>query len=277
MYGDMNDGDCRVFCRDAGDASIASLVKEELQSVHGKKQVNITKTALMKLKVKGLRDILEISGSDSRGNKAALVSRILDDIRKEEENKTIAEMASNLGHGVAQRREIVKFGKLRDIQSGVIRAPVTDNVLRKSQEEATLPRSIFSEVFSSPHEVAQLLVDAHAGNVMIIDVRQQCSFTDYMIIASGRSHQTVSMLASAVLHELKKRCHEVAPGVAPSIEGRDDANPDWLVIDAGSVVVHVFHEDVRSEYDLEGLWSDEENSNVTKVAIPYTQGTLNTI
>lgn len=268
-----------VFCRDAADNSIKSLVEEELQSAHGKKHVNITKTALMKLKVKGLRDILEISGSDSRGNKAALVSRILDDIRKEEENKSVAEVASNLGHGVAQRKQIMKFGKLKDIQSGAIQTPVTDEVLRQSQEEATLPRSIFSEVFSSPHEVAQLLVDARAGNVIIIDVRKQCSFTDYMIIASGRSHQMVYMLASAVLHELKKRCHEVAPGVAPSIEGRDDANPDWLVIDAGSVVVHVFHEDVRSEYDLESLWGDEESSNVTKVAIPYSEGTvtLNTI
>jgi ribosome-associated protein len=85
------------------------------------------------------------------------------------------------------------------------------------------------------------------------------------------------MLAHAVFHELKTRTREVAPGVSPSVEGSDDSTPEWLVVDAGSIVVHVFHEDHRSEYDLETLWGGDDSSNVTRVAMPQTRLTRETI
>jgi ribosome silencing factor RsfS/YbeB/iojap len=250
------------------------MVERELQN--GGKKVNATKTSLTKLKVNVLRDLLERAGSDPRGNKGALVERILDEMRKEQENTDIRSVSKHLSEGLALRKQIVKFSKLKDLHAGKGKVPLSQADLEQAQESATSEVNVFSKVFSGPDEVAQLLVDAKAGDVVMINVMGKCTFTDYMVIASGRSHQMVRMLAEAILYELKKRCKEVAPGVFPSIEGSDDPTPEWLVVDAGSVVVHVFHEDARSEYNLEGLWGNE--TNTTRVAVPYTNvTTLNTI
>lgn len=262
--------------RSLSHGGILSIVKKELEplSAPGKASVNVTKTSLMKLKVNVLRDILEQVGSDTRGNKPSLVNRILDDIRKDEENEQVELIASHLASGVANRKNIVKLNRLKEIQQGTTKkVPVT-------QTGATVPMNEpvqFSRVFSGPDEVAQILIDANASDVAIIDVRGACSFTDYMVIASGRSHQMVNILAHAIFYELKKRTQEVAPGVLPSVEGSDDPHPEWLVVDGGSIVVHVFHEDCRSEYDLEGLWGGKDLSNVMHVAMPQQRLTRDTI
>ena len=53
----------------------------------------------------------------------------------------------------------------------------------------------------------------------IIDVRGRCPFTDFMVLGTARSQRLAGMLAGAVLHALKARAREVAPGVSPAIEG----------------------------------------------------------
>lgn len=143
---------------------------------------------------------------------------------------------------------------------------ISNQQLLQAQAEANTNAAAYAHVFSSPHDVARLLVEARADDIAIIDVRGHCTFTDYMVLATGRSPQLIHMLAQGVLGELKRRCQEVAPGVAPAIEGAEDSNPQWLVVDAGSVVVHIFGENARREYDLEGLWGT--GSNVTRVATP---------
>ncbi len=63
--------------------------------------------------------------------------------------------------------------------------------------------------------------------------------------------------------QLKQRCKEVAPGVTPHVEGlgiSSSANSEWLVVDCGSVVAHVFEEGARQEYDLDNLWGGEDLS-----------------
>ena len=64
--------------------------------------------------------------------------------------------------------------------------------------------------------------------------------------------------------QLKQRCKEVAPGIVPTVEGLgtdSSANAQWLVVDCGSVVAHVFeHEDARGEYDLDSMWGGETRS-----------------
>lgn len=59
--------------------------------------------------------------------------------------------------------------------------------------------------------------------------------------------------------QLKERCKEVAPGQVPAVEGLGMSahdNSDWLVVDSGSVVAHVFEGEARERYDIEGLWGD---------------------
>lgn len=89
-----------------------------------------------------------------------------------------------------------------------------------------------------------------ADNIVVLDVREQASFTDYMIFASGGSTRHVSAIASAVV-DAAKAAGEAAIG----IEG-DDVS-EWVLVDLGDVVVHVMLPDVRLYYELEELWSEE--------------------
>ena len=71
-----------------------------------------------------------------------------------------------------------------------------------------------------------------------------------MIIASGTSARTVSAMAEHLITKLKSL------GIKPGSEG--EKYGDWVVIDAGDVVVHLFRSEVRQYYDLEGMWSVDE-------------------
>lgn len=255
------------------EVSFKEKVMELLSNSNDGRAVNVTKTALTKLKVNQLRELLDAVGSDVRGNKGALVDRILALIKQDDENSELFDIVERLGDGPVDRKNVARMTRLKHKEKE--QGPITEAQLAAMQTSTESSLNLFSKVFSSPHEVARLLVDAKADDVVIIDVSGRCAFTDYMVIASGRSHQLVHMLASATLHELKQRCKEVAPEVSPVIEGKDDPNPEWLVVDAGSVVIHIFHEDSRREYDLEGLWGNADT--ITRVAMPYSVETLRTI
>ena len=63
--------------------------------------------------------------------------------------------------------------------------------------------------------------------------------------------------------QLKQRCKEVAPGIVPSVEGLgtdSSSNSQWLVVDCGSVVAHVFEEGARELYDLDSMWGGQSMS-----------------
>ena len=89
-----------------------------------------------------------------------------------------------------------------------------------------------------------------ADNIVVLDVRAQASFTDYMIFASGSSRRHVSAIADSVV-EAAKAAGEPALGV----EGEDVG--EWVLVDLGDVVVHIMLPDVRLYYELEKLWGEE--------------------
>ncbi|MBI1236573.1 MAG: ribosome silencing factor [Alphaproteobacteria bacterium] len=93
-----------------------------------------------------------------------------------------------------------------------------------------------------------LLEDDKAEDIISIDLRGKSSVTDFMIIASGRSHRHVGAIADHILRALKEAGHGRARA-----EGL--ATADWVLIDAGDVVVHVFRPEVRTFYNLERMWS----------------------
>ena len=100
------------------------------------------------------------------------------------------------------------------------------------------------------------LDDAKAENVVAIDIRGKSSIGDYMVIASGRSDRHVGAVAEQVQHKLKEAGHGRA-----RIEGRPQC--DWVLIDAGDIIVHVFRPEVREFYNLEKMWSAERPSDPT--------------
>lgn len=96
-------------------------------------------------------------------------------------------------------------------------------------------------------KVLSSLEDAKAEDVISIDLRGKTSIADDMIIASGRSTVHVGAIADKVL----KACKE-AGVVAPRVEGLPQG--DWVLIDAGDVIIHIFRPEVRQFYNLEKMW-----------------------
>jgi ribosome-associated protein len=91
------------------------------------------------------------------------------------------------------------------------------------------------------------LEDSKAENIVSIDIQGKSSLGDYMVIASGRSHRHVAAVADHLLKALK----DAGLGTA-RVEGL--AGADWVLIDSGDVIVHVFRPEVRDFYNLEKMW-----------------------
>jgi ribosome-associated protein len=97
------------------------------------------------------------------------------------------------------------------------------------------------------------LDDDKAEDIVTIDLEGRSSLTDALVIASGRSARHVAAIAEHLARKLK----EAGYGTRP-IDGA--AQGDWVLVDAGDVIVHIFRPEVRSYYDLEGMWSVAEPS-----------------
>jgi len=91
------------------------------------------------------------------------------------------------------------------------------------------------------------LADDKAEDVVSIDLRGKSEIADHMVICSGRSTRQVVAIAEKLMDRLK---HEL--GVHSKVEGKDAG--DWVLIDAGDVIVHVFRPEVRDFYQLEKMW-----------------------
>ncbi len=101
-------------------------------------------------------------------------------------------------------------------------------------------------------KIAQILYNKKAQDIIVLDVRHLTVITDYMVIASGRNFLQTKALADDVDDALAES------GVAlRSREGKDEGK--WIVLDYGSVLVHVFHPEDREYYHLERLWDDGKN------------------
>lgn len=92
------------------------------------------------------------------------------------------------------------------------------------------------------------LDDDKAENIVALDIAGKTTMADWMVIASGRSTRQVSAMADRLLEKLKAAGHRGA-----SSEGK--AVGDWVLVDAGDVIVHVFRPEIRELYQLERMWS----------------------
>jgi ribosome-associated protein len=109
---------------------------------------------------------------------------------------------------------------------------------------------------------ARAASEKQGEDVVVLDVRELITITDYFVIASGTSDRQVKTIAEEVRKALKER------GVKPvRVEG--EAGSRWVLLDFVDLVVHVFHQDERDYYRLERLWVDaprvgwEENAEAS--------------
>ena len=92
------------------------------------------------------------------------------------------------------------------------------------------------------------LDDEKTHDIVFIDLKDKSTIADSIVVASGRSHRHVSAVADHLLRAIKEGGHGKA-----RVEGMPAC--DWVLIDAGDVVVHLFRPEVRSFYNLEKIWS----------------------
>ena len=90
------------------------------------------------------------------------------------------------------------------------------------------------------------LDDMKAEDIVTIDLHGKSSIGDYMVVSSGRSNRHVGSIADRVVDDLDRA------GVKTRVEGMPNA--DWVLIDAGDVIVHVFRPEIRTFYGLERMW-----------------------
>ncbi|HLB34244.1 MAG TPA: ribosome silencing factor [Chthoniobacterales bacterium] len=121
--------------------------------------------------------------------------------------------------------------------------------MKKTLSTSPLPSPVDTE-----EQLALCCVDAaldkKAEDPVILDLRGISSFTDFFVVLTGTSEPQIKAIAGSIRDRMRKE-----HGLHPL---SDDAYPgsQWIVVDYGSVVVHVFHNTLRGVYDLESLWGD---------------------
>ena len=113
--------------------------------------------------------------------------------------------------------------------------PATDKSAEETTSELLLARILTS------------LENDKAEDILQIDLRGRSSIGDYMVIASGRSSRQVSAISEKLVDNIKRDF-----GRSSKVEGKGAG--DWVLIDTGDVIVHVFRPEVREFYQLEKMW-----------------------
>ena len=99
--------------------------------------------------------------------------------------------------------------------------------------------------------ISKIALDKKAQEIVIIDIAEKVDYADYLVICTGTSRRHVKTICND-MEGIMKRKRVVPLG----IEGEIDGN--WILMDYGSVIVHIFHSDTRYYYDLDGLWLDAD-------------------
>ncbi|MGD9587602.1 MAG: ribosome silencing factor [Pyrinomonadaceae bacterium] len=110
----------------------------------------------------------------------------------------------------------------------------------------------FEEVDPEVRLAIRCAAEKKAIDIKVLDLRQVASFTEFFVIASGANQRQVQAIADEITEQLKKQLNSRAIRV----EGYNAG--EWVLLDFGDFVVHVFDKDAREFYDLERLWRDAQ-------------------
>lgn len=120
------------------------------------------------------------------------------------------------------------------------------------RKKTPVGRSIRSVSPVSPEETKRLiervLDDAKAEDIVAIDLAGKSTVADFMVVATGQSHRQVAAFAERLVEALK-----MADAPVLSVEGLKAS--DWVLVDVGDVIVHLFRPEIRALYALEKMWS----------------------
>ena len=104
---------------------------------------------------------------------------------------------------------------------------------------------------------ARAALEKKGDDVLLLDLRGVSGYADFLVLVTGTNERQLEAIADGVEKELREAGHRLV-----GAEGQGGSR--WLLLDFGDVVVHVFHEDERHHYDLEGLWADAPRARPTE-------------
>ena len=110
-------------------------------------------------------------------------------------------------------------------------------------------------------KIYRLLQDAKAEEIILIDVHESSNLADYFFICEGRSQLHCRGIAENVAFHLKHQ-GEINLGIEGELEG------NWVLLDYGSIIIHVFHPEVRKYYNLEELHTHHQENDAKKTTLP---------
>jgi len=149
----------------------------------------------------------------------------------------------------------------------LVRASLEDKVLSHSDPATGLPvgpRPNTADATAHDHRSEDVLAlvlksvdDDKAEDIVEIDLRGRSDVADYMVICSGRSSRQVAAISEKLADRLKQEMR-----ISVRMEGKETG--DWVLIDAGDVIVHVFRPEVREFYQLEKMWLPAGSSLAAK-------------
>ncbi|KAJ3026291.1 hypothetical protein HK097_006483, partial [Rhizophlyctis rosea] len=103
-------------------------------------------------------------------------------------------------------------------------------------------------------EIVEVLKEERGQNLVVIDMKTKCDFTDFLVIVEGRSAKQVHALVDSVRRKAKRRVPKDT-SLPPNVSVEGGGTEDWMVLDIGRFIVHAFTPEARTQYNLEGLWT----------------------
>ena len=133
----------------------------------------------------------------------------------------------------------------------------------RSKSSATAVEGLDERVLAALHAAGE----KKALEPVILDLREIASFTDYFVIVSGANERQVQAISDEIYESMKKSGHAAA-----RVEGYKTA--EWILLDYGDFVVHVFEQKARKFYDLERLWRESKRVELPPEFSAVNEGSL---
>ncbi len=153
---------------------------------------------------------------------------------------------------------------IRAVRPRRVRPTVTKAKGKTIPEPTRAPPTSDSMAEAQLALVRRSLEDDKAEDIVVIDLKGKSAFADYMVIASGRSNRQVVAIADHLAERLKQAGYGYTP-----VEGKQGG--DWVLVDAGDVVVHVFRPEPRAFYALEKMWQMETEAAARPAKVARTR------
>jgi ribosome-associated protein len=108
-------------------------------------------------------------------------------------------------------------------------------------------------------DIVRVTAENRGQGILLLDLTAQTALFDFFIIATGSSRRQLAAMSTEIDRLMKERFRERKLSISGFEEGR------WIILDYGSIVVHLFDEDTRRFYDLESLWGDAKEVDISAI------------